>query len=642
MAEERKAEKKPKTFDFMAMFNEARKTAMERSEKTLAEREDLRDEIPENLNKEQKDRENLAKTNVSKSKWKSMSGSSESDVTSTKPSTSNQSDSDDDDDDDDDDDMIGPPIPASMGISKKNDDDDEMMGPPIPPTNPSAADEEDDDEEDEEEKPVNKIPASHEISLDHGSKTISAMALDPSGARLVTGSIDYDVRFWDFAGMDARFQSFRSVRPCESHAIRALEYSPTGENILVVAGNSQAKIIDRDGFEIMECPKGDQYLTDQARTKGHSAMLNSGCWHPRVKNEFMTCANDGTLRIWNVGGTNHKFCVKCRSAQGRKAVPTACTFSNDGRWVAAACQDGSIQIWDHNKTYVNVAMCNRTAHMNGTETSKLCFSYDGQILASRGGDDTVKLWDIRNFKKPVHVAENLYNRFSMTDVLFSPDDQMVITGLSLKKGETEGKLVFLDRNGLNKLSEMVVSESSVVRCIWHPKLNQMVVGCGDGQVKVYYDPDKSHRGAKLCVVKTKAKSKQVEVMASQNVITPYALPMFRKDRPKSTRKHEEKNRKDPIKSHRPDLPVSGPGVGGRVGAKGATLSQYVVQNLIMKRPDPYENDPRGAILRHAKEASDNPFWISPAYTETQPHTVFHNSDDDDEKEEPTWKKQKVK
>jgi len=38
--------------------------------------------------------------------------------------------------------------------------------------------------------------------------------------------------------------------------------------------------------------------------------------------------------------------------QGRRAIPTTCTYSQEGRWIAAACQDGSIQIWDHNKLFV--------------------------------------------------------------------------------------------------------------------------------------------------------------------------------------------------------------------------------------------------------------------------------------------------
>ena len=34
---------------------------------------------------------------------------------------------------------------------------------------------------------------------------------------------------------------------------------------------------------------------------------------------------------------------------------------------------------------------------------------------------------------------------------------------------------------------------AIVRCLWHPKTNQLAVGLGDGNVKIFYDPDKSHR-----------------------------------------------------------------------------------------------------------------------------------------------------
>ena len=39
----------------------------------------------------------------------------------------------------------------------------------------------------------------------------------------------------------------------------------------------------------------------------------------------------------------------------------------------------------------------------------------------------------------------------------------------------------------------------------------------------------------------------------------HALPMYRESRPTSTRKIDEKNRKNPVTSKRPDLPITGPG-----------------------------------------------------------------------------------
>uniref|UniRef100_A0A4W3HEU8 WD repeat-containing protein 70 n=1 Tax=Callorhinchus milii TaxID=7868 RepID=A0A4W3HEU8_CALMI len=45
---------------------------------------------------------------------------------------------------------------------------------------------------------------------------------------------------------------------------------------------------------------------------------------------------------------SQKNVFKPRSCQGKRVIPTACTYSRDGRLIAAACQDGSIQIWDRN------------------------------------------------------------------------------------------------------------------------------------------------------------------------------------------------------------------------------------------------------------------------------------------------------
>uniref|UniRef100_A0A8B9N988 WD repeat-containing protein 70 n=1 Tax=Accipiter nisus TaxID=211598 RepID=A0A8B9N988_9AVES len=205
------------------------------------------------------------------------------------------------------------------------------------------------------QNPVKKIPDSHEITLQHGTKTVSALGLDPSGARLITGGYDYDVKFWDFAGMDASLQAFRSLQPCECHQIKSLQYSSTGDVILVVSGNSQAKVLDRDGFPVMECIKGDQYIVDMTNTKGHTAMLNSGCWHPKIKEEFLTCSNDGTVRTWDVNNEKkHKSVFKPRSVQGKRVIPTTCTYSRDGKLIAAGCQDGSIQIWDRNMSWVRI------------------------------------------------------------------------------------------------------------------------------------------------------------------------------------------------------------------------------------------------------------------------------------------------
>lgn len=63
-------------------------------------------------------------------------------------------------------------------------------------------------------------------------------------------------------------KSFSRVLRCPiSHQIKSLQYSITGDVVLVASGNAQAKVLDRDGFNVMECIKGDQYIVDMANTK---------------------------------------------------------------------------------------------------------------------------------------------------------------------------------------------------------------------------------------------------------------------------------------------------------------------------------------------------------------------------------------
>ena len=80
-------------------------------------------------------------------------------------------------------------------------------------------------------------------------------------------------------------------------------------------GSSQAKVLDRDGHEVgnsksrlilaildncflkvLECVKGDPYVIDVRRNKGHVGALTSGQWHPKIKEEFLTASSDGSMR----------------------------------------------------------------------------------------------------------------------------------------------------------------------------------------------------------------------------------------------------------------------------------------------------------------------------------------------------------
>ncbi|KAL7022072.1 hypothetical protein ACKWTF_012123 [Chironomus riparius] len=506
------------------------------------------------------------------------------------------------------------------------------------------SDSSDSEEESNEENNISyKIPASHEIQMNHGSKAITALAMDSSGSRLVSGSIDYELCFWDFAGMDKSMKYFRKIQPCENHLIKCVNYSLNGELILLVSGSSQAKIIDRDGYEKLECVKGDQYITDQSKTKGHVAGLTSGCFHPIKRDEFLTSSLDSTLRLWITKSKEQMQVIKTRDKGGLKTAPTACTYNRDGNLIAAGCIDGSVQMWDSRKMFVNTTHCIRNAHVAGSEISSINFSYLGNTFVTRCSDDTMKLWDMRNMKTSLNIFNELYSRYDTCDAIFSPDDSMVITGESLDKTKNYANLYFYDTKTFECINQLPVSQSHIVKVLWHPKLNQIFCSTGDGKVKGYYDENRSMRGAKLCIVKTYRKKKQTEISGSIQIITPHALPMFRQEKNRSLRKQLEKNRQDPVLSRRPDLPITS-GQGGRVVSSGGTLSSYVIRNLGLSKKINDDKNPREAILKYAKEAEENPYWIAPAYQKTQPKPIFNTEElikeTDDDSGEPSNKKSK--
>ncbi|KAK4792405.1 hypothetical protein SAY86_022840 [Trapa natans] len=541
--------------------------------------------------------------------------------------------------------MIGPPRPpAELG---SDDDDGGMVGPPPPPPNFAPDDDEDDDlmigpppqslqsDEDEEEGESRyRIPFSNEIVLKGHSKVVSALAVDHSGSRVLTGSYDYTVCMYDFQGMNSQLASFRQLEPFEGHQVRNLSWSPSADRFLCVTGSAQAKIYDRDGLTLGEFIKGDMYIRDLKNTKGHISGLTWGEWHPKTKETILTSSEDGSLRIWDVNNfKSQKQVIKPKLARPGRVPVTTCTWDHEGKSIAGAVGDGSIQIWNlkpgwGSRPDIYVEKC------HSDDITGLKFSSDGKLLLSRSFDGSLKVWDLQKMKEPLKVFEDLPNNYAQTNIAFSPDELLFMTGTSVERDSTSGGLLCLfDREKLELVSRIGISPTcSVVQCAWHPRLNQIFATAGDksqGGCYILYDPTLSERGALVCMGRAPRKKSVDDFEAKPVIHNPHALPLFR-DLP-SRKRQREKILKDPMKSHKPELPITGPGHGGRVGTtKGSLLTQYLLKQGGLIKETWMEEDPREAILKYADVAAKDPKYIAPAYAQTQPETVFADSDSEEE------------
>ncbi|PUZ38771.1 hypothetical protein GQ55_9G222700 [Panicum hallii var. hallii] len=548
------------------------------------------------------------------------------------------------DDDEDGGGMIGPPRPPPPSAQGEGEDDEGggMIGPPRPP--PAEEDEEEEEEEEEEDDDddmeddgdggFNRIPLSNEIVLRGHTKVVSALAVDHTGSRVLSGSYDYTVRMYDFQGMNSKLQSFRQLEPFEGHQVRSLSWSPTSDRFLCVTGSAQAKIYDRDGLTLGEFVKGDMYIRDLKNTKGHISGLTGGEWNPKSKETILTSSEDGSIRLWDVSDfKSQKQVIKPKLVRPMRIPVTSCAWDHEGKRIVGGIGDGSIQLWT-----IKTGWGSRPdIHVEKTHTEDITgvkFSTDGQILLSRSMDSTLKIWDLRRMKTPLKVFEDLPNHYAETNAAFSPDEQLILTGTSIEKdGDNGGLLCFFDRKKLELVSRVGISPHySVIRCLWHPRINQVFATVGDkkeGGTHILYDPSISQRGALVCVGRAPRK-KSVDDFEVQPVIhNPHALPLFR-DQP-SRKRQREKILKDPLKSHKPEAPVNGPGYGGRVGtSKGSLLTQYLLKEGGLIKDTWMDEDPREAILKYADAAEKDPKFIAPAYSQTQPKPVFAESDSDNE------------
>ncbi|ORX38002.1 WD40-repeat-containing domain protein [Kockovaella imperatae] len=486
------------------------------------------------------------------------------------------------------------PLPPTNGEKRKAD------GAPEEEVGEENSDEDEDEDDDGDEG--DPIPISHEIVLKDHKKVVSAIAVDPSGARIASGSHDYDTKLWDFGGMDARLRPFKTFEANGNYHVHDIDFSPDGQHILVISGTVQPKVFDKNGENEIEFVKGDVYLRDMNHTKGHTAEINGGSWHPTDKNRFLTCSNDSTLRIWDVTDKwKQKQVIVVKSKErGARTRVTACAWSSDGKYIAGACLDGSIHVWDTTKNFARPDRSGENAHGKNTETTGIVFSRDGQRLATRGGDDTVKLWDPRNLRKPLAVASNLANRYPETNLIYSPDGRYILTGVPpASKGE-KGAIVFLNAEDLQEERRVPVGEGTVVRILWHSRMNQILATLSTGAIYVLYSPRLSIHGALLPLAKmprTAPRDLSFSVADLKPVIyAPDALPVFA-DQKYGESLHQREKR---AKKMKPTEPITGVGRGGRVG-QSATAT--MVQALFPNRIDLNE-DPREALLKYATKKDE--------------------------------------
>jgi hypothetical protein len=495
-----------------------------------------------------------------------------------------------------------------------------------------------DDSESDDEDEAERFPVTHEMVLKTHERAITSIALDPAGSRMLSGSLDGNVNFHDFASMTpTTLRAFKSVDPwatkksaaSDSHPIQHIEFSRhSGSVFLCVTAHPQAKIMSRDGAVLTEFVKGDMYLRDMNNTKGHVGEVTTGTWHPSDQNLCVTAGSDSTLRIWDINNKRSQkdvivFKSKAPGSAGRTrmtAVAWGASSQGNSPTLVAAALDGSLVMYSGNGPFTRPAAEVKDAHRPDSWTGGIDISADGRMVVTRGGDGLIKLWDTRKFKQPLVKIEHpsTADRYPMTNIKYSPDSRFIITG------SASGHLHIL--NPANLRPEHITPITPGIPLIavdWHPKLNQIITGSANAETRVLYSPTLSTRGA-LDVMSRAPKKRHVDddpsfTMDQSNlgisgdaIIAPGALSGQKRGGVSASGRS-----RDP---YRPQVQQITPFMRSQPDEK------HISENIPLSHM--LHEDPREALLKYAEVAKKNPMFTG-AWKDTQPVTQYAELSDDE-------------
>ncbi|CAG9464534.1 unnamed protein product [Pedinophyceae sp. YPF-701] len=496
-----------------------------------------------------------------------------------------------------------------------------------------------------------ELPCSHELVISgHHTRTITALAVDRTGLRFVTGSSDNKARMYDFNGMTTALRSYREMEPSEGHPVVSLSFSPNSELLLAVTGSPQPKLYDREGHSLGEFPRGDMYIRDMRNTKGHVSSCTGGSFHPADRGKAMTSSVDGTVRLWDCWALKQTCVIKPALSRPGRVHVTACAFDATGNRAVGGLSDGCIQIWDlrgsfgrsaavgqisaprqqmvekQDWRYLTTAseVC-RGAHKAEEDVSGLLFCDEGHQLASRCCDGTLKVWDTRALKCPIRAFGGLPAACASANVAASPLGDLLLTGVGTGEVNGTGEVVVIDRVRL-ELQRRLAFPAPVTCVLWHPIINQVIVGTGDRKraaCHVLYDPDRSSNGALLAARK-----------APRRVDLDWTPPVVERQHtsgPRMTYKRKmQMDTERALKTRKPDSGLSLAAGKGREGRVGSTPHSMLKHHLLQKGSHVRDNllvDARDAILQHKVDEGD---IYSRAYKDTQPQPVYEASEDEDD------------
>ncbi|EUD66149.1 hypothetical protein C922_03344 [Plasmodium inui San Antonio 1] len=278
-------------------------------------------------------------------------------------------------------------------------------------------------------------------------KNISGLKTVRKGSSLILTGNDNCIRIYEFQSMNKAEKSCsKLITLAEGSIIQSVDAT---SNLILVANGNKSYVYDRTGKIVKNTIRGDMYITDVNKTKGHTRSVNCCRFHPCNENIFVSGSLDSTVRIWNLEKNNcygidkelvHHQCMKVVNERNMiQNNVLCCQFVRDGNSIILGCENGQIEVRNkisndymyspkpkqhirrdisHSDSIVDILTCRKRDH----------------FFFTRSLDNSVKYWDRRNLQRCVKTIEFVPTIFKNSNMsLCGSDERYLVLGTQERK-----------------------------------------------------------------------------------------------------------------------------------------------------------------------------------------------------------------
>lgn len=367
-------------------------------------------------------------------------------------------------------------------------------------------------EMEDEENPFN---LSEEVLKIH-DKNINGMRIIPNGHKLVIAGNDHLLRIFDFRKMNKMEKHYTSsISLAEGSVIQCVDIK---KDQVVIGYGHKCYVYNSDSLRLVKNTiRGDMYLKDCQKTKGHTKTINCCKFHPKNPNIFISGSLDSTVRVWNLEKMNcygidnelvHHQCLKVCNEKHYATNHILCTsFNKEGTAIIIGCDNGQIEIRnkisnDYNFSHKADTFIKKGLFHKGDITELLSSTKNEHLFFSRSIDNTVKKWDMRNLKNPIASIENVPTIMGKSNICFYKNEKYIVIGTQEKrklKKEEENYKITEDRTK-EYMESVLDTEKESTNKESEEKRNKEVVG---EFIKIYKGDEDMHKFLTEMTVKAK-------------------------------------------------------------------------------------------------------------------------------------------